>query len=209
MARYTGPVCKLCRREGEKLFLKGNRCLSSKCAIERKGYAPGQHGQGRRRRMSDYGVQLREKQKIRRIYGILERQFRNYFKKADGMPGVTGTNLMQLLESRLDNTVYRMGFASSRAAARMLVKHNHIEVNDRRVNIPSYVVSPGDMIRVREKSKKMESIHDSMQKIKGDHPLPWVELDKAKMEGIFLHVPERDEMAMEVNEQLVVELYSK
>ncbi len=209
MARYTGPVCKLCRREGEKLFLKGNRCLSAKCAIERKGYAPGQHGQGRRRRPSDYGTQLREKQKIRRIYGILENQFRNYFKDADMMTGVTGTNLMQLLESRLDNTVYRLGFASSRAAARMLVKHNHILVNGKRVNIPSYQVSPGDRIQVGEQSQKMESIHESMQKIKGEHSLPWLDLDKANMEGVFLHVPERDEMSLEVNEQLVVEYYSK
>ena len=209
MARYTGPVCKLCRREGEKLFLKGNRCLSSKCAIERKGYAPGQHGQGRRRRLSDYGIQLREKQKMRRIYGILEKQFRNYFKKADGMEGVTGTNLIQILESRLDNTVYRLGFAASRAAARMLVKHRHIQVNGRTVDIPSFSVSQGDKIQVRDKSKKMESIHESMQKIKGEHPLPWLELDKAKMEGTFLQVPERDEIGLEVNEQLVVELYSK
>ncbi|MCF7803219.1 MAG: 30S ribosomal protein S4 [Candidatus Marinimicrobia bacterium] len=209
MARYTGPVCKLCRREGEKLFLKGNRCLSSKCAIERKGYAPGQHGQGRRRRLSDYGIQLREKQKMRRIYGILEKQFRNYFKKADGMAGVTGTNLIQILESRLDNTVYRLGFAPSRAAARMLVKHRHIQVNGRTVDIPSFSVSQGDKIQVRERSKKMESIHESMQKIKGEHPLPWLELDKAKMEGTFMQVPERDEVGLEVNEQLVVELYSK
>ncbi|MBS1271914.1 MAG: 30S ribosomal protein S4 [Candidatus Marinimicrobia bacterium] len=209
MARYTGPVCKLCRREGEKLFLKGSRCLSSKCAIERKGYAPGEHGQGRRRRLSDYGIQLREKQKLRRIYGILEKQFRNYFKKADAMTGVTGTNLLQLLESRLDNTVHRLGFGSSRAAARMLVKHRHIMVNGKTVDIPSFLVSPGDRIQVREKSKKMEAIHDSMQKIKGEHPLPWLELDKAKMEGTFLQVPEREEIGLDVNEQLVVELYSK
>jgi len=209
MARYNGPVCKLCRREGEKLFLKGDRCLSSKCAIERKGYAPGQHGQSRRRRLSDYGVQLREKQKIRRIYGILEKQFRTYFYKAESMPGVTGINLMQLLESRLDNTVFRLGFASSRAAARMLVRHKHVMVNNRSVNIPSFLVSPGDKIQIRDKSKKMESVHESMQKIKGEHPLPWLELDKAKMEGTFLHIPERDEIGLEVNEQLVVELYSK
>jgi len=209
MARYTGPVCKLCRREGEKLFLKGNRCLSSKCAIERKGYAPGQHGQGRRRRLSDYGIQLREKQKIRRIYGILEKQFRLYFQRADQLPGVTGTNLMQILESRLDNTVYRLGFAASRAAGRMLVKHNHILVNGKRVNIPSYLVSAGDAIQIREKSKKMEAVHESMQKIKGEHPLPWLMLDKANLEGTVLHVPTRDEIGLDVNEQLVVEYYSK
>ncbi len=209
MARYTGPVCKLCRREGEKLFLKGDRCLSSKCAIERKGYVPGQHGQSRRRRPSDYGIQLREKQKIRRMYGLLEQQFRNYYHSADSLPGVTGTNLMQLLESRLDNTVYRLGFAPSRAAARMLVKHKHVLVNGKRVDIPSRKVQSGDRIQIREKSKKMEVIHESMQKIKGEHPLPWLELDKANMEGTFLHIPERDEMSLNVNEQLVVEYYSK
>lgn len=209
MARYTDSVCKLCRREGEKLFLKGSRCYSSKCAIERKGYAPGQHGQSRRRRLSDYGIQLREKQKIRRIYGILEQQFRNYFKKAERMQGVTGTNLLQLLESRLDNAVHRLGLAPSRAAARQLVRHKHIMVNGTVVNIPSYSLQPGDEIQIREKSKKLEIIHESMQKIKGEHPLPWLQLDKAKMSGIFVKVPERDEMGMEVNEQLVVELYSK
>ncbi len=209
MARYTDSVCKLCRREGEKLFLKGSRCYSSKCAIERKGYAPGQHGQSRRRRLSDYGVQLREKQKIRRIYGILEKQFRNYFKKAERMHGVTGTNLLQLLESRLDNTVHRLGFAPSRAAARQLIRHKHFSVNGTVVNVPSYSLRPGDEIQVRDRSKKMEIIHESMQKIKGDHPLPWLQLDKAKMTGVFMQAPERDEMGMEVNEQLVVELYSK
>ena len=209
MARYTDSVCKLCRREGEKLFLKGSRCYSSKCAVERKGYAPGQHGQSRRRRLSDYGVQLREKQKVRRIYGLLEQQFRNYFKKAEQMPGVTGTNLLQLLESRLDNTVHRLGLAPSRAAARQLVRHKHFTVNGKVVNIPSYSMKPGDEIQVRDKSKKLEIIHESMQKIKGDHPLPWLQLDKAKMSGTFMKLPERDEMGMEVNEQLVVELYSK
>jgi len=209
MARYTDSVCKLCRREGEKLFLKGSRCYSSKCAVERKGYAPGQHGQSRRRRLSDYGVQLREKQKVRRIYGVLEKQFRNYFKKAERMPGVTGTNLLQLLESRLDNTVHRLGLAPSRAAARQLIRHKHFRVNGTIVNVPSYSLRPGDEIQVRERSKKLELIHESMQKIKGDHSLPWLQLDKAKMTGTFMKAPERDEMGMEVNEQLVVELYSK
>ena len=209
MARYTDSVCKLCRREGEKLFLKGSRCYSSKCAVERKGYAPGQHGQSRRRRLSDYGVQLREKQKVRRIYGVLEKQFRNYFKKAERMPGVTGTNLLQLLESRLDNTVHRLGLAPSRAAARQLIRHKHFRVNGTIVNVPSYSLRPGDEIQVRERSKKLELIHESMQKIKGDHSLPWLQLDKAKMTGTFIKAPERDEMGMEVNEQLVVELYSK
>jgi len=209
MARYTDSVCKLCRREGEKLFLKGSRCYSSKCAVERKGYAPGQHGQSRRRRLSDYGVQLREKQKVRRIYGVLEKQFRNYFKKAERMHGVTGTNLLQLLESRLDNTVHRLGLAPSRAAARQLIRHRHFRVNGTIVNVPSYSLRPGDEIQVRERSKKLELIHESMQKIKGDHPLPWLQLDKAKMTGTFMKAPERDEMGMEVNEQLVVELYSK
>lgn len=209
MARYTDSVCKLCRREGEKLFLKGSRCYTSKCAVERKGYAPGQHGQSRRRRLSDYGVQLREKQKVRRIYGVLEKQFRNYFKKAERMQGVTGTNLLQLLESRLDNTVHRLGLAPSRAAARQLIRHKHFRVNGTIVNVPSYSLRPGDEIQVRERSKKLELIHESMQKIKGDHSLPWLQLDKAKMTGTFIKAPERDEMGMEVNEQLVVELYSK
>jgi len=209
MARYTGPVCKLCRREGMKLFLKGERCNSTKCSFETKSYAPGQHGQTNRRRLSNYGLQLREKQKIKRIYGILETQFRRYFANADNEKGITGTNLMKILESRLDNVVYRIGFASSRSMARQLVLHRHFLVNGKNVDIPSYQCKAGDTIQVRENSKKLVYIHDSMKRIRGDHDLPWLILDKAKMQGIFIHVPERDQMGLDVNEQLVVELYSK
>ncbi len=209
MARYRDSVCKLCRKEGEKLFLKGNRCLSTKCSFERKSYVPGQHGQTRRRRLSNYGLQLREKQKIKRMYGILEKQFRTYFKKADKMKGETGTNLMQLLERRLDHVVYRLGFAPSPPSARQLVNHRHFMVNGRTVNIASFLVSPGDEIQVRDKSKKLDIILDSIRRIKGDLDLPWLEIDKAKMKGTFIAIPERDQMNVEVNERLVVELYSK
>lgn len=209
MARYTGPVCKLCRREGTKLFLKGERCNSTKCSFETKSYAPGQHGQTNRRRLSNYGLQLREKQKIKRIYGVLETQFRRYFAIADNQKGITGTNLMKILESRLDNVVYRIGFASSRSMARQLVLHRHFQVNGKTVDIPSYQCKAGDTIQVRENSKKLVYIHDSMKRIRGDHDLPWLILDKAKMQGIFIQAPERDQMGLDVNEQLVVELYSK
>ncbi|MGC9363505.1 MAG: 30S ribosomal protein S4 [Fidelibacterota bacterium] len=209
MARYTGPVCKLCRREGVKLYLKGERCNSTKCSFETKSYAPGQHGQTSRRRLSNYGLQLREKQKIKRIYGVLEKQFRRYFAKADREKGVTGTNLMKMLESRLDNVVYRLGFAASRNMARQLVLHRHFLVNGKIVDIPSYQCRAGDTIQVCETSKKMSYIHESMKRIRGDHDLPWLILDKAKMQGIFIQVPERDQMGIDVNEQLVVELYSK
>lgn len=209
MARYTGPVCKLCRREGVKLYLKGERCNSTKCSFETKSYAPGQHGQTSRRRLSNYGLQLREKQKIKRIYGVLEKQFRRYFAKADKEKGVTGTNLMKMLESRLDNVVYRLGFAASRNMARQLVLHRHFLVNGKIVDIPSYQCRAGDTIQVCETSKKMSYIHESMKRIRGDHDLPWLILDKAKMQGIFIQVPERDQMGIDVNEQLVVELYSK
>jgi small subunit ribosomal protein S4 len=210
MARYTGPVCKLCRREGKKLFLKGERCYSMKCSFETKSYVPGQHGsQTAHRRLSNYGVQLREKQKIKRIYGVLERQFRQYFELANSQKGVTGTNLMKILERRLDNVVFRLGFASSRRMARELVSHQHFTVNNRTVDIPSFQLKAGDVIQVREKSKKLQAIHDSMKRIRGEHELPWLILDKAKMQGIFIQVPERDQMNVDVNEQLVVELYSK
>jgi len=209
MARYTGPVCKLCRREGMKLFLKGERCNSTKCSFETKSYAPGQHGQTNRRRLSNYGLQLREKQKIKRIYGVLENQFRLYFAKAAREKGVTGTNLMKILESRLDNVVYRIGFASSRNMARQLTLHRHFTVNDKIVDIPSYQCRAGDIIQVRDNSKKLIYIHESMKRIRGDHDLPWLILDKAKMQGIYIQVPERDQMGLNVNEQLVVELYSK
>jgi small subunit ribosomal protein S4 len=177
--------------------------------LNRKPYGPGQHGQARRRRPSNYGVQLREKQKIKVLYGILEKQFRNYFEKADKMAGETGTNLMQLLEKRLDNVVYRMGFASTRPAARQMVNHGHFLVNNRKVNIASFSVKAGDVIQVRDRSKKMDAILDSMKRIKGDLDLPWLELDKAKMTGNVIAIPEREDMQVLVNEQLVVELYSK
>ena len=209
MGRYVGPVCKLCRREGEKLFLKGSKCLTTKCPFERRGFAPGQHGQGRRTRLSDYGIQLREKQKIKRIYGLFEKQFRNYYKKADRMAGITGNNLILLLERRLDNIVYRLGFAPSRKAARQLISHRHFNVNGRVVNIPSYITDEGDLIEVRDKAKKMEVIHASMRRIKAENATPWLELDKANMLGKVIEIPEREQIPLEVREHLVVELYSK
>lgn len=208
MGRYTGPVCKLCRREGRKLFLKGERCHTEKCAFVRKKYRPGQHGQSRQRR-SNYAIQLREKQKIKAIYSLLEKQFRNYFAMADHEKGVTGNNLVKLLERRLDNVVFRLGFAVSRRQARQLVNHGHFLVNGRKVDIPSYLVEPGDEIKVKESSRKMKSIHEAMQRIRGEHSSPWLILNKGKMEGIFVQIPERDQIDLDVNEQLVVELYSK
>ena len=205
MAKSSVPKGKLVRKFGENIF--GNPKYDS--LLNKKPYTPGQHGPTRRRRLSNYGIQLREKQKIKSMYGILERQFRNYFHKAEKMNGETGTNLLQLLECRLDNVVYRFGFASTRAQARQLVSHAHFLLNNRKCNYPSASVKPGDIIQVRDKSKKMEFIMESMKRIKGDIELPWLELDKAKMTGSFLAVPERDEMALTVNEQLVVELYSK
>jgi len=209
MGRYVGPVCKLCRREGEKLFLKGSKCMTTKCPFERRGFAPGQHGQGRRTRLSDYGIQLREKQKIKRIYGLFEKQFRNYYKKADRMKGITGSNLILLLESRLDNVVFRLGFAPSRKAARQLVTHRHFNVNGRIVNVPSYITREGDVIEVRDKAKKMEVIHASMRRVKTDNGITWLELDKASMQGRVIQIPEREQIPLNVREQLVVELYSK
>ena len=209
MGRYIGPVCKLCRREKEKLFLKGSKCMTTKCPVERRGYVPGQHGQNRRSRLSDYGVQLREKQKIKRIYGLFEKQFRNYYKKADRMAGMTGDNLILLLERRLDNIVYRLGFAPSRKAARQLITHRHFNVNGRIVNIPSYITDEGDLIEVRDKAKKMEVIHASMRRIKAENATPWLELDKANMLGKVIEIPDREQIPLEVKEHLVVELYSK
>ena len=205
MAKSSVPKGKLVRKFGENIF--GNPKYDR--LLNKKPYTPGQHGPTRRRRLSNYGIQLREKQKIKSMYGILERQFRNYFHKAEKMNGETGTNLLQLLECRLDNVVYRLGFASTRAQARQLVSHAHFLLNNRKCNYPSALVKPGDVIQVRDKSRKMEFIRESMKRIKGDIELPWMELDKAKMTGSFLAVPERDEMALTVNEQLVVELYSK
>jgi len=205
MAKLKTPKGKLVRKFGENIY--GNPKFDR--ILNRKPYAAGQHGQTRRRRLSNYGTQLREKQKIKVLYGVLEKQFRNYFEKADKMVGETGTNLMQLLEQRLDNVVYRLGFAPTRPAARQLVNHAHFLVNNRKVNISSYNVKPGDMIQVRESSKKMDIILDSMKRIKGDLDLPWLELDKAKMTGSVIAFPEREDMHILVNEQLVVELYSK
>jgi small subunit ribosomal protein S4 len=208
MARYRDANCKLCRREGEKLFLKGTRCMSDKCALERREYAPGQHGQGMRRKVSGYGLQLREKQKIRRTYGILERQFHNYFETAARRTGITGEALVQSLERRLDNVVYRLGFAPSRKAARQFVRHRHIIVDGRIVDIPSYLLKPGQVIRVKDRSKKLDMIHDALKTGRGEE-YPWLRLNKAALEGELLHVPARADIPLTANEQLVVELYSK
>ncbi len=208
MARYTESVCKLCRRERQKLFLKGQKCYSEKCPIEIRNYPPGQHGNSRRAKVSEYGIQLREKQKIKRLYGLLETQFENYFKKAIKQKGITGENLVKLLESRLDNVVYRLGFASSRKQARQLIRHRHIIVNEHPVDIPSFILSAGDTIKIKDKSKKMDVIHNSLRRVK-DSTYSWLSIDKASLSGTFLQVPERADVPLNANEQLVVELYSK
>ncbi len=208
MARYRDANCKLCRREGEKLFLKGARCMSDKCAIERRQYAPGQHGQNMRRKVSAYGLQLREKQKVRRTYGVLETQFRNYFKAADKKTGITGENLIAVLERRLDNIVYRLGFAPSRKAARQLVGHRHILVDGRIVDIASYLIKPGQVIKVKDKSKNLDLVHGALKMGRGDE-YPWLRLNKAALEGELLEVPKRIDIPLTANEQLIVELYSK
>ena len=207
MARYLGPKCKLSRREGVDLEHKsGVRALDSKCKLEQK---PGQHGPGARGRLTDYGVQLREKQKLRRIYGVLEKQFVNYYKKAASKKGSTGENLLQCLETRLDNVVYRSGFGCTRNEARQLISHKSIMVNDQLVNIPSYVVKADDKISVREKAKKQSRIQDSLQLVKSRGVADWIELDETKMEAVFKSIPERSDLSADINEQLVVELYSK
>ena len=208
MARYTDANCKMCRREGEKLFLKGTRCLSEKCAFEKRAYAPGQHGQNVRRKVSEFGHQLREKQKVRRVYGILERQFRNYFEKAERKKGITGESLLQLLECRLDNIVYRLGFAPSRKAARQLVRHRHFSVNGRIVDVPSYNVRVHDIIRVKDRSKSMDIFHMALKESRGEQ-LAWLRLNKAGLEGELLQIPKREEIPIPAQEQLIVELYSK
>ncbi|MEJ5352162.1 MAG: 30S ribosomal protein S4 [Melioribacteraceae bacterium] len=208
MARYTGPSCKLCRRERQKLFLKGSKCYTEKCPLEKRNYAPGQHGLTRRAKFSEYGVQLREKQKVKRIYGLQEAQFRIYFDRAMRQKGVTGANLIKLLERRLDNVVYRLGFAPSRKAARQLILHRHFTVNNKIVNIPSYLLSPGDVVAVREKSKKLDVIHNSLRRTK-DNLYSWLSIDKATLSGTFMNIPEREEIPLNANEQLIVELYSK
>lgn len=210
MARYTGAVCKLCRRERQKLFLKGTKCYTEKCPVERRNFPPGQHGNNARRaKVSEYGLQLREKQKIKRQYRLLEKQFRLTFEKANRQRGITGENLVKLLESRLDNVVYRLGFGSSRSAARQLVLHRHITVNGKSVNIPSYIVRAGDLVQVRERSRKLDTIHESLRKVTERQIPGWLQLDKASMKGTFLNVPERADVPLNASEQLVVELYSK
>ena len=209
MARYRDAKCKLCRRESEKLFLKGDRCFSNKCAIEKRNYPPGQHGRGRRGKVSKYNIQLREKQKLRRMYGLLEKQFRNYFVKAAMQKGITGTNLLQLLERRLDNVVYRLGFTTSRSTARQLIRHNHFQVNGKPVNIPSYLVTAGDIVSPRAKSKDLFVIQEAIKNIDSRQMVPYLEIDTNKLQGEFLEVPGRDAMPVPVNESLIVELYSK
>jgi small subunit ribosomal protein S4 len=209
MGRYIEASCRLCRRERQKLFLKGTKCFTEKCPVERRGYPPGQHGQNRRQKISEYGVQLREKQKIRRMYGLMEEQFRGYFEKALRRTGRTGETLVKMLECRLDNVVYRLGFAPSRKAARQLVTHGHLMVNETVVNIPSHLLRAGDVVRIRDRSKKLDMIHSSMKRMKDSAMLPWLSLDKAAMSGTFLSVPERADIPLNANEQLIVELYSK
>ena len=209
MARYRGSLCRLCRSEGLKLFLKGDRCYSDKCAFDRRGYAPGEHGQQLRRKRTDYGVQLREKQKLKRMYGILEKQFRGYFDRADKQKGITGTNLLVFLERRLDNMVYRLGLANSRNEARQLIRHNHFLVNDKRVNVPSYIVKAGDKIQVRQKSRTIGRILEAVETVARRGVPQWLELDKDNFTGVVVRLPSREELTMPIQEQLVVELYSK
>ncbi|HHU92630.1 MAG TPA: 30S ribosomal protein S4 [Halanaerobiaceae bacterium] len=209
MARYRGSVCKICRREGEKLYLKGERCYTDKCPIERRPYGPGQHGKDRRGKQSEYGLQLREKQKVKSIYGVLERQNRRYFKIATKMPGIAGENYLQLLERRLDNVVYRLGFATSRSEARQLVLHGHIQVNGRKVNIPSYLVDVEETISVKEASRKLPKFKDIFE-VNADLKVPeWLSVDMEKAEGKVLALPTRDDIDYPVEENLIVEFYSR
>jgi len=212
MARYTGPVCKLCRREGEKLFLKGARCYSPKCAMERRAYPPGQHGRGstfRRRRASDYARQLREKQKARRIYGVLERQFRRYYREAQRRSGMTGENMLIILESRLDNVVYRAGFADSRAQARQLVQHGHFDLNGRRTDIPSALVKPGDVISVRQKSRRLNYFKEISAVLEKRDVPDWIAVEPSQLAGRVLALPTRETIEQSLSEQLIVEYYSR
>ncbi len=209
MARYTGAVCRLCRREGQKLFLKGERCYTSKCAIDRRAYAPGQHGQARNKKASEYGKQLRTKQFARRYYGVLEGQFRHYFELAEKMPGMAGENLLKLLESRLDNVVYRLGFASSRAEARQLVTHGHYTVNGRKVNIPSYLVKPGQVVAIKEGSRQLEKVKAILE-ANASRPVPqWLDLNRDKAEAKVVALANREDIDLPIEETLIVELYSK
>ena len=209
MARYKDPVCRLCRREGMKLYLKGERCQTDKCAIERRNFPPGQHGKARRPRMLGYGLQLREKQKLRRVYGILESQFRHYFEKAAVRKGVTGQLLLQFLERRLDNVVYRMGLATSRPQARQFVRHGHFQVNGRKVNIPSFLVKPGDVVEVRQGSREMPALLASRESTSHQTVPSWIDADRDNLSAKILSSPQRQEIALPIQEQLVVELYSK
>ncbi|MBC7240868.1 MAG: 30S ribosomal protein S4 [Anaerolineae bacterium] len=211
MARYTGPVCKLCRREGQKLYLKGERCYTSKCAFERRSYPAGQHGPNRRwrRKESDFALQLREKQRARRIYGVLERQFRRYFEEAERMPGLTGANLLALLESRLDNVVFRMGLADSRAQARQLVLHGHVTLNGRKTNIPSALVKPGDVVSITERARRLTYFRERMDHLMKHQPPEWLSLDPQRAAAKVLEVPRREQIDVRLNEQLIVEYYSR
>jgi small subunit ribosomal protein S4 len=208
MARYTGSVCRLCRREGVKLYLKGDRCYSEKCAIDRRSYAPGQHGQGRKK-VSEYGTQLREKQKARRVYGVLEKQFRAYYEEANRRKGITGETLLQILESRLDNVVYRLGFGASRAEARQIVKHGHILVNGKRLDIPSYLTKVGDVISFADSSLESPRVKELLELAEGKAVLTWLERDLNTKSGRIVRVPARDEIDVPVAEQMIVELYSR
>jgi small subunit ribosomal protein S4 len=208
MARYIGPVCRLCRREGTKLFLKGDRCFTDKCAVDRRPYPPGQHGQ-RRTKFTEYGIRLREKQKVSRIYGILERQFRKYFEEADRGKGVTGETLLSILERRLDNTCYRLGFAATRAEARHLVRHKHVSVNGRTVNIPSFRVKPGDKVEVREASRKMARVSSALDAAEKRGIPTWLDLNRGEFAGTVKTLPVREEITLPIQEQLIVEFYSR
>ncbi len=209
MSRYTGSVCRICRRENLKLFLKGDRCYSDKCAFDRRGYPPGQHGQRRRGKISDYGVQLREKQKVKRMYGLSEKQFRIFFQRAEQQKGVTGTNLLVMLERRLDNVAYRLGFANSRNQGRHFVLHKHFTVNGQAVNIPSFLIKIGDVVEVREKSREIQPIKDSLDAVVRRGVPQWLELEKDKKRGVVKSFPVREDLTMPMMEQLIVELYSK
>jgi len=209
MARYIGPVCRLCRREGMKLFLKGERCYTEKCAIEKRNFAPGQHGKTRKSKLAGYGVQLREKQKVKRIYGVLEDQFRRYFEQAERTRGITGETLLQLLERRLDNVAYRLGFATSRAQARQLVRHGHFTVNGRKADIPSFSVKPGDVITLRQGSRNNPVILHALEEVKGRGVPEWLSFDQAAMAAKVGSIPTRQQINLPVQEQLIVELYSK
>jgi len=208
MARYTGAVCRLCRREGQKLFLKGERCYTDKCPVARRPYAPGQHGQSRKK-LSEYGIQLREKQKARRYYGVLESQFEKYFEMATKKKGITGENLLQILESRLDNVVYRLGFATSRPEARQLVRHGHFNVNGKRVNIPSYLVKEGDVISIREKSRSSVKIKSVLEATEGKVIPKWLDLNRDTLEAKVVNLASREDIDLPIEEHLIVELYSK